>query len=300
MSTRQVFFTIISLTFFLGSCSSETAESVATDVGKTHHGGCVMLSRATTAPNDLYLNTGVVPTDEYPPFTKKITVYGYTLVARDDITDDFMLRVAKTITEMFPLGSTIDSALQEEFIRNMYEYRALIPLYNGRNRFTSPEDQAAWNVTRSQNSVCDVIMDNEVGRQVMEVVEHILHYANDVGLHYTFPEEWAVASGSKLHQMMLEAVEKGYYDDTSYDRIEDEERRLRVKLQEFGYLIITTAWDLQVPYAGGGDEWTEGGTITNGDELKEKMPLLYEMYEQTVSKIMVSPSRSLLDELFGS
>ncbi len=299
MSTRHVFCATLFLTLFLSYCSSETAESVATDVEKTHYGGCVMLSRATTAPNDLYLNTGIVPTDEYPPFTKKITVYGYTLVGRDDITDDFMNNVAKTIIEMFPRGGSIDSTLQEEFIRNMYEYKALIPLYNGRDRITSPEDLAAWNVTRSQNSVCDVIMENEVGRQVMEVVEHILHYANDIGLHYTFPEEWAVASGSKLHQSMLEAVEKGYYDDTSYNSIEDEERRLRVKLQEFGYLIITTAWDLQVPYGGGGNEWIEGGMITNGDELNESMPQLYEMYEQTVSKIMVSPSRSLLDEWFG-
>ena len=299
MSTRHICCAIFTLSLLLSFCSSETAESVATDSGKTHYGGCVMLSRMTEAPSNLYLNTGIVPTDEYPPFTKKITVYGYTLVARDDITDEFMNNVAKTIIEMFPQGGSIDSALQEEFIRNMYEYKALIPLYNGRDRVTTPEDQAAWNVTRSQNSVCDIIMENEVGRQEMEVVEHILHYANDVGLHYTFPDEWAVASGSKLHQSMLEAGEKGYYDDTSYNRIEDEERRLRVKLQEFGYLIITTAWDLQVPYGGGGDEWTEGGTITNGDELNEKMPQLYEMYEQTVSKIMVSPSRSLLDELFG-
>ena len=299
MSTRYVFCAIISLTLFLSFCSSETTESVATNVEKTHYGGCIMLSRVTSAPDALYMNTGITPTDEYPPFTKKITVYGFTLVGNDDITDDFMNNVAKTITEMFPRGGSIDGALQEEFIRNMYEYKALIPLYNGRNRFTSPEDQAAWNVTRNQNSVCDVIMENEVGRQVMEVVEHILHYANDVGLHYTFPEKWAVASGSKLHEFMLEAVEKGYYDDTSYDRIEDEERRLRVKLQEFGYLIITTAWDLQVPYAGGGDEWTQGGTIENGDDLNEKMPLLYEMYEQTVSKIMVPPSRSMLDEMFG-
>ena len=61
-----------------------------------------MLAPTTSAPDDLYMNTGVVPTDEYPPFTKKIMVYGYTLVARDDITDDFMRRVAQTITETLP------------------------------------------------------------------------------------------------------------------------------------------------------------------------------------------------------
>ena len=297
MFTRHVLCAIFCLSLFLSFCSSETAESVSTDTAKTHYGGCVMLSRATAAPANLYLNTVIVPTDEYPPFTKKVTVYGYTLVGRDDITDDFMLRVAQTITEIFPQSSSIDSALQEEFIRNMYEYKALIPLYKGSDRITTPEDQAVWDVTRSQNSVCDVIMEYEVGDrdQVMEVLEHILHYANDVGLHYTFPAEWAVTTESQLYQFMLEAVEKGYYDISSYDRIEDEERRLRVSLQEFGYWVISTAWNLQEPFGSNGTEWT----IRNRAGLQEKMPQLYEVYEQTVSKIMVSPGSSLLSELFG-
>jgi hypothetical protein len=201
----------------------------------THYGGCILLARANAALGNLYSNTGVIPTDDYPPFTKKITVYGFTLIARDDITDDFMLGVAKTIIEILPQGDSIDSDLQEEFIRNMYEYRALIPLYKGSDLITSPEELASWNVTRSQHSVCDVIMEYEAGDrdQAIEVVEHILHYANDVGLHYVFPEEWAVTTESQLYQFMLEADEKGYYDISSFDRIGDEERRLRVSLQEF-------------------------------------------------------------------
>jgi hypothetical protein len=244
------------------------------------------------------MNTGIVPTDEYPPFTKKVTVNGYTLVGRDNIADTFMNNVAKTIIEMFPRDGSIDNALQEEFIRNMYEYRALIPMYRGReDRIRDPEDLVVWNATRSQNSVCDVIMQYEIGNsdQMVEVVEHLLHYANDVGLHYVFPEEWAVTTESRLYQFMLEAVEKGYYDVSSYDRIEDDDRRIRVSLQEFGYWIIFTAWDLREPFDPNTAEWT----LRNSADLREKMPLLYEMYEQTVSKIMVSPGSSLLKELFG-
>ena len=289
---------IFSMAFLLSFCSSETTESAATDRDMTHYGGCIMLSRATSAPEALYMNTGIVPTDEYPPFTKKVTVNGYTLVGRDNIADTFMNNVAKTIIAMFPRDGSIDNALQEEFIRNMYEYRALIPLYKGReDRIRDPEDLAVWNATRSQNSVCDVIMQYEIGNsdQMVEVVEHLLHYANDVGLHYVFPEEWAVTTESRLYQFMLEAVEKGYYDISSYDRIEDEERRLRVSIQEFGYWIIFTAWNLQEPFGSVERVWT----IKNNADLQDKMPQLYEMYEQTVSKIMVSPGRSLLSELFG-
>jgi len=213
-----------------------------------------MLSRTTSAPDDLYMNTGVVPTDEYPPFTKKITVYGYTLVARDNITDDFMRRVAQTITETLPKNGSLDRALQEEFIRSMYEYRALIPLYKGReDRIREPDELAAWNVTRNQNSVCDVIMELEPGpEQVHEVIEHILHYANDIGIHYTFPDEWAVTKNSKLYQFLLESEAKGYYDYQyiveKYSGIENEERRTRVILQEFGYKFISTAWNLNRPH----------------------------------------------------
>ncbi len=299
MSIRLVYCVILSLTLLLIFCSSETDESVATDMGKTHYGGCIMLSRATSAPDDLYMNTGIVPTDEYPPFTKKITVYGYTLIARDNIADKFMNNVTKTIVEMFPQDGSIDSALQEEFIRNMYEYRALIPMYRGtEDRITDPEDLAAWNVTRSQNSVCDVIMQYEIGNfdQMVEVAEHLLHYASDIGLHYVFPEEWAATSESQLYQFMLEAAEKGYYDLSSFDRIEDEERRMRVSLQEFAYWVIFTAWDLRETF----DRNTTAWTLRNSADLREKMPHLYEMFEQTVPEIMVSPGGTLLNELFGS
>ncbi len=299
MSARQVYFIFISLVLLLTYCSSErvdTVQSVENDMEKTHYGGCVMLSRATSAPVDLYMNTGVVQTDGYPPFTKKITVYGYTLVARDDVTDDFMRRVAQTITETLPQDGTIDNTLQKEFIRNMYEYRALIPLYKGRDRITSPEGLAAWNSTRSQNSVCDVIMELEPGpEQVHEVVEHILHYANDIGINYTFPDEWAVTTESQLYQFLLESEAKGHYDYQyivkKYDGIENEERRLRVILQEFSYKFISTAWDLNRPHDMGGSNWT----IKNSDELKEMMPEMYRMYERTVAKFMAAPNLSTLD-----
>ena len=299
MADRPVYCVILSLTLLLSYCSSETAESVATDTEMTHYGGCIMLSRTISAPEALYMNTGIVPTDEYPPFTKKITVYGYTLIGRDNIADTFMNNVAKTIIEMFPQGGSIDSALQEQFIRNMYEYRALIPMYRGtEDRIEDPGELAAWNVTRSQNSVCDVIMQYEIGNfdQMVEVAEHLLHYASDIGLHYIFPEEWATTTESQLYQFMLEAAEKGYYDLSSFDRIEDEERRIRVSLQEFAYWVIFTAWDLRETF----DRNTTAWTLTNSADLREKMPQLYEMYEQTVPEVMVSPGGTLLNELFGS
>jgi len=296
VSTKQVHCLVLALALILGSCSSLQVASERTEVG-----GCILISSSGEVPSNLYQESDVVPTDEYKPFTKKLSVYGITLIGRENITDEFMRNVARTVKEMFPRKGGIDSKLQQEVLRNMYKYRTTIPLVHAETLFNdmSPEDRAAWNVTRSLNSICDSIHEAEIGRQVMEVVEHILHHVTDVGLHYTFPDEWAVTSGSKLHRLMLEAVEKGYYDDTSYDRIDVAETRLRVKLQEFAYIIITTAWDLQEPYGGGGNEWTRGGTIASSDDLKTQFPDAYQLYEDTVTKVMAAPSTSLLDELFG-
>ncbi len=94
---------------------------------------------------------------------------------------------------------------------------------------------------------------------------------------------------------MQEAVEKGYYDISSYTDIDEEDVRDRVTLQEFAYWIISTAWNLQEPYdPQGEEEWT----IKNAADLQAKLPELYEVYEQTVGKVMVAPSLSTLEK-FG-
>ncbi len=74
----------------------------------------------------------------------------------------------------------------------MYERNAVIPFFLGENFDMSPEDEAAFDVTKNRNSVCDIIM-KDVPGQVMEVVEHILHYVNDTGLHFSYPERRGVS-----------------------------------------------------------------------------------------------------------
>jgi hypothetical protein len=268
-----------------------SAQSERPDLSATHYGGCILLERIAEAPDELYSNSGVVPSDRYKPFTKEVIVNGYAFAGRDDISDEFMEKVATTVVEMLPQGDGIDRELQESFIRDMYEYGALIPFYEGRSRIESDEDRAAWNVTRSKNSVCDVIMEAPGRGQVMEVVEHILHYANDVGLHYTFPDEWALTTDSQLYKFMQEAIEKKIYNLREDISERPNDRRVRGSMQEFGYWVITTAWNLQEPYGPHIDEWT----LKDADDMKQQMPELYEMVQQTVGKIMVSPSIATLE-----
>ena len=300
MSVRYAFCVILCLILVFGACTSEKAEpekaeegkvaSERTESVKTHLGGCILLAPAAEAPSDLYQESDVVSTDEYKPFTKKLSVYGIVLIGRDDISDDFMRKVAKAIKEMFPQGNGIDVELQKELLRNMYKYKTVIPFFKGQDHEFAPEDEAAWDLTRSQNSICDIIMEGVPG-QVNEVVEHILHHVSDVGLHYTFPDEWGISKTSKVYQAMQEAIDKGYYIIDQYGERDDEVRN-RVLLQEFAYWVIGSGWNFLGPYAPDA-EWK---IIRTASDLKEKLPLSYELFESTIPKVMVSPSIDTLEE----
>ncbi len=61
-------------------------------------------------------------------------------------------------------------------------------------------------------------------------------------------------------------------------------------IQEYAYWVIFTAWDLYEPY-GPEAEWKR---IKNPHDLMEKLPLSYELFEQTIPKVMAPPSHSPL------
>jgi len=259
---------------------------------QTHLGGCILLSPTGEVPSDLYQLTDIVQTDEYKPFTKKLTVCGITLIGRDDISDEFMKKVARTIKAMFPPdGENIDAELQQELLTNMYKYRTVIPLFKGRDHEFSGADEALWDVTRSQNSICDIIMEG-VPTQTNEVIEHILHHVSDVGLHYTFPDEWGVSTTSKAYKATQEAIDKKYYDVRQYGRFSEELNR--VLIQEYAYWIIVAVWELREPFFPRDAEYN----IKTGADLKAKLPQSYELVVQTIPRVMVAPSRAMLKEFF--
>ncbi len=264
------------------------------DTAPTHLGGCILLDPKGDVPEDVYQHGDVVATDAMPPFTKELQVYGLKLAARDDISDDFMRLVAKTIAESFPRDAGLDADLQRELLANHYRYNALIPVPLGRDYSFMDEADEAWAAIERDNSVCDIIMQDVREGQVMEVVEHILHYVTDIGLHYTFPDVWGISGDSELARAMAKAGEEGYYQLDQYLDFEDEEVRFRVQMQEFAYWFISTAWNLQAPY---GPVWEEEWTIRDQEELREKLPAMYAAYEETAARVMVAPSLATLQEI---
>ncbi len=297
MSIQQVFCAILFLTLFLGSCNSDSSViPVNTEVTNQDYDDSLILpiiQPTGEVPDELYQDSNIIQTNEYPPFTKKLTVYGMILVGRDEISDDFMKNVARTIKEMFPQDGSIDTELQEGIITNLYRYKAVIPFFKN-NVTLSPKEQPLFDDLTNQYSVVDVIYESEPGPgQVNEVIEHILHFVTRVGFHHTFPDEWGISKTSDVYYAMQEAIDKGHYGVSQYNRLDI--HYLRIVIQEFAYWVIFTAWDYMEPY-GPDAEWTG---ISNPTDLQEKLPMSWQLFEQTVPKLMTAPYRSLLDELFG-
>ena len=287
---RNIFCTILFLSLQFVACNSD--ENSFED---THLGGCILRTPTGEIPTNIYHQTGIIQTDEFQPFTKKLIVCGITLIGRDDISDDFMQKVAETIKEIFsPNGENINKDLQEDLIRNMYKYRTVIPLFKGENFDFTSSDEKLWDRTTAENSICDIIMEGVPG-QVTEVVEHILHFVTDIGMHYTFPDEWGISKSSKLYELMQQAIDNQYYDVAQYSDINNDADRLRVLLQEYAYWIIYTSWDLREPYGPQEAEWF----IMNSSELNDKLPQSYQLFQKIVPKVMVRPSKEMLESFIN-
>ena len=286
---KILFYVILLIVFQFVGCNSNR-----TSLDNNHLGGCILIDPVAEIPSDIYQMTSIIETNEYEPFNKKLTVCGIILIGRDEISNDFMQKVGETIIEMFsPNGEYIDRKLQEDLIRNMYKYKTVIPLFKGEDfTFTSSEEKL-WDRTTRQNSICDIIMEGVPG-QVTEVVEHILHFVTDIGMHYTFPDDWGISRSSTLYRVMQEAIDNQYYNVDQYSEIKEEDR-LRVLLQEYAYWLIYTSWDLRENYGPQEAEWS----IYNSAELNEKLPGSYQLYNSVIPKVMNSPSIETLESFIN-
>ena len=285
---RNVLISFI-LFFPIFTCSTKK-ESQNVILGAEIALDCMLTSPIGDVPNNIYTVGNIEPTDMYPPFTKELEVYGVTLIARDEISNDFMQNVGNTISEMFTITSDTDLDIQRQVIESLYQYKTVIPLFYGEDWNISHSEENSWDETSSANSLCDIIME-DIPNQVMEVVEHILHHVTDVGLHYTMNDDWGLLSSSELYRVTNDAITSGDYDIAQYSDIDEEDIRNRVILQEYAYWIIYTAWDLRQKYGPTESEWS----IMSRNELATKQSGSYDLFTRTIPKVLTCPSDSILN-----
>ena len=260
-------------------------------------GGAVQRRPTQAIPKDPFLVTNVLTDERYPPFPKYLSSCGIVLAATEGVPDEFLIHVGRAIDEVFARRDGLDLEAQRRVVSDLHAYGALLPVPRTERSFERMlrRDERAFDRLHQQYSICDIIMAQVPDGQVMEVVEHILHTVTDVGLHYQFPREWGLSRESELWKAMQLAIDKGFYNVESYDDLDDAPQQVvdRILLQEFAYWFITTAWDLQVPYGPGEDEWT----LRTPADLKAKMPEFFAVYQRTAARVMSAPSPATLAQI---
>lgn len=291
---KKIIVMIICVTLICVGCTTNN-NSLANEaeLNETHIGGAVLKQPSRQVAENIYEDSGVIKTDEYKPFTKKMVVYGITFVAKDDISDSFLLKVAKTMKEMFPRTEGVDQELQEKVLQDLYRYNALIPVVKGEKDLeSSKEVMKEFSKLARENSICDIIMEDGENK-VLEVVEHILHTVTDVGLHYNLSDQWGLTKESMVYKSMQEAINKKIYNISNYSDIPKGDVKDRILIQEYAYWLITSAWNIQEVYGLGEEEWK----LKNKEMLKESLPSGYELFEMNIPKIMMKPSKETLNSL---
>ncbi|WP_299159174.1 hypothetical protein [uncultured Tenacibaculum sp.] len=234
---------------------------------------------------------------EFKVFPKRMETYGTIFAAMGNVSDEFLQEVATTYHQMFPQGDGIDIKKQQEVLNTFIQYGSLIPVLSEHHDSASEDTNKGLDEAfmSDKYSVCDVIMTNVERRQAMEVVEHLLHFITDIGLHFVYPEQWSFTEGnSEITKVMNTAIEKGLYNVSSYsDMVADgKEAYQRVIVQEFAYWLISTYWNLQEPYGNIAEqEWK----VDNKKQLLEQLPSGYALVKNTVDEIMKAPSKEVLD-----
>ena len=251
---------------------------------------CMISIPRDSIPTDLYSIGNIVLSDQFPPFNKSLDVYGIKLIARDNISNEFMINIAKTISEIFAINNNTDQLLQRQVIENMYRYKTIIPLFYGEDWAIASSEEQEWEQTNAANSMCDIIME-DIPNQVMEVVEHILHHITDIGLHFTLADNWGLDPNSELYRVTNLAISSGNYNISQYSDISELDVRNRVILQEYAYWIIYTSWDLRKKYGPAESEWS----IMKREEFISKEPAAFELFQNTIPKILSCPSDSMLN-----
>ena len=286
---KQVFHYYLLPTFFviiLYSCKQENIT-----LGNTVKLDCIQKIGDGNVPDELYQLGEITPIYSYSFFTKTINVCGITLIAGDDISNQFMENVAMMIKDMFVINENTDTLLQQILLTNLYKYKTFIPLFYGEKESLNRDN--VMEELDNINSVCDIIME-DVPDQVMEVVEHVLHHLTDIGLHHTLQKKWGLSSSSTLFDVTQRAIFSGYYDISQYTDISDLGVRNRVILQEYAYWIIYTSWDLRHHYGPSHSEWS----IFTANELHSKLPESYVLYQETIPSVLTCPSKETLGLFF--
>jgi len=261
-------------------------------------GSCVSNRNDGAVPDDIWSTTAIIYDDKkYPPFKKYVMTRGIILAAisDDDITDIFLNKVTTTLNQMIPNnknGQNINRSDQEQMMVAMARKRTLIPVFlPGYDDGLTNDEKNQLNTLQNDFSMCDVIFQDDANprSQIMEVVEHLLHFINMVGLHYLQFNEWGIGRQSKLYNELKTSCSKGFFNYDGCESIGNNgDDTDRILLQEYGYWLIATWMDLVVPYGPSDveNEWK----LFKPSLLMEQQSGAYSLCQDELNEILAVPT----------
>ena len=247
---------------------------------------------------------------QFDPFVKFIDVENLRLFSLQEVSNEFLIKVAKTYLLMLEDNSNIDLEMRSKFLdvsKNHFVFQRIGlegPDYYERKfkaDFGSLPQSRAPNNGPYRDNATDYIWEYNQGSesQLNEVVEHLLHTITNVVFAIQFKDwNWEEPS-SMIRLATKEAIDKGIFNISDYQEIlnrGDTEGFNRAISTEFAYWLIAAEW-------GYGDFFELPNSefrLNNQNQIAKTLPIGHKMYKCYVEKILSPPKLKDLISIFPS
>jgi hypothetical protein len=262
-----------------------------------------------------YFGGPLSPTTLYPPFAKSLPINGMTLVSLGAISgapavsDSFVEKVARTIEMILdPTATGIIYDKQAAVLQSMQSKRTIQRIgYVGMGEYSPAlETLPGWDNTNDTNANVDFVWETPPNTgtapksQITEVIEHVLHTITTFGFPGAYPNVFNQTSPSgPTFAAMSEAINNGTFDTSAYVQQPGQSNNEynALLMREYLFLLIFAEWDFITPYAGSlAPEWTASSPIM----VASQNPLGHALYRDYISKLIVTPSTTVLNTIFAS
>ena len=247
---------------------------------------------------------------QFDPFVKFIDVENLRLFSLQEVSNEFLIKVAKTYLLMLEDNSNIDLEMRSKFLdvsKNHFVFQRIGlegPDYYER-RFKAdfgslPQSRAPNNGPYRDNAT-DYIWEYNQGSesQLNEVVEHLLHTITNVVFAIQFKDwNWEEPS-SMIRLATKEAIDKGIFNISDYQEIlnrGDTEGFNRAISTEFAYWLIAAEWGYSDFFELPNSEFR----LNNQNQIAKTLPIGHKMYKCYVEKILSPPKLKDLISIFPS
>ena len=247
---------------------------------------------------------------QFDPFVKFIDVENLRLFSLQEVSNEFLIKVAKTYLLMLEDNSNIDPEMRSKFLdvsKKHFVFQRIGlegPDYYERKfkaDFGSLPQSRAPNNGPYRDNATDYIWEYNQGSesQLNEVVEHLLHTITNVVFAIQFKDwNWQEPS-SMIRLATKEAIDKGIFNISDYQEIlnrGDTEGFNRAISTEFAYWLIAAEW-------GYGDFFELPNSefrLNNQNQIAKTLPIGHKMYKCYVEKILSPPKLKDLISIFPS